>query len=193
MRDINDNKRKAWKKNCLNLVRKETICSGISDKMFTCVEIPKDRRNMWNQLIRQKEMKLRPKRHIDYISDNRSMLHWLFYLWCYVKCFPQLFPPSPPLLGLHITPLTSPTPLEVDELIQQQEGASQVGDVGLWTATVAGWMTTWNAQYRKTEGEKDKDGHGKAEGKSKEYVVLQNDDNERWILAEQGHEWRETK
>lgn len=68
--------------------------------------------------------------------------------------FPSLFPPSLPLIGLHTAPSTSPTPLEVDELIHQQERASQVGDVGLWTATVAVWLTTWNVPEEKQREKK---------------------------------------
>lgn len=60
------------------LVENQTIYSGITDKMWTCVEMPKDSRNIWNQPFRQKRDEVEA---INYISENWSILRWLlFYL-----------------------------------------------------------------------------------------------------------------
>lgn len=70
-------------------------------------------------------------------------------------------PLLPPLHPLRVTiarcpfDLSLPTPLEVDELIHQQKGAGHVGDAGLWTATVAARVTTWNVPER----ERGRQGH----------------------------------
>lgn len=91
---------------------------------------------------------------------------------------PYLYPPTSLPLSLcenctlPLRPL--PPPLEVDELIHQQKGAGQVGDVGLWTATVAARVTTWNMPER--ERDRDRDGHGRTEGdcerQAKEKIII---------------------
>lgn len=161
-------------------------------------------RDIWNQLIRQLEMEPRPRRHIKRkVPLNRSMLGWLLSFTSYhatsMPLHPHLYPHPPSLCWDCTLPLRPlPPPLEVDELIHQQKGAGQVGDAGLWTATVAARVTTWNVPEREREKERQR-WTWKSRRRSKRISNINKDCMEKmkseelmkvkWWQSREMHEW----